>query len=221
MQIRIDDREKKSRIDHATEYYESLNDKVEVLKLPFGDYIFENRVVFEYKRLDDFVKSVQSQRVFNQAIDQSSVYPYHFVIVVSTDRERRGYFNKLKHLGNPRMYFDKHKYMGAISRLNTFTTVIQASNEKEAFMFMRSQARKCLDNKHIVKRLEQKTDNPAFNWLMNIKHISDAKAELVCKHLELTCLEDLLEVTNDDLQKIPGIGSTTAGIIMKSINKKG
>lgn len=82
---------------------------------------------------------------------------------------------------------------------------------------MRSQARKCLDNKHVVKRLETKTNNPCFNFLMNIKHISDVKAELIVKELELETLTDLLNVTNNDLQAIKGIGSQTAGIIMKSI----
>lgn len=215
--IRIDDREKTSRIEHAQEYYESKNDNVQVQKLPFGDYIFNDKVVFEYKTIKDFVKSVQNQRVFNQAIDQSTTYKYHFVIVVSTERERRGYFNKLKHLGNRDLYFDEYKYIGAIARLNTFTTVIQASTEKEAFIYMRSQARKCLDNKHIVKRLEQKTDNPCFNFLMNIKHISDVKAELIVKELELESLTDLLQVKNNDLQAIKGIGSSTTGIIMKAI----
>ena len=215
--IKVDNREKHSRIEHATEYYTDLGDTVHVQELPFGDYIFGDQVVFEYKTLQDFVKSVQSQRVFNQAIDQSTVFKYHFVIVVSTERERRGYFNKLKHLGNRDLYFDEYKYIGAIARLNTFTTVIQASTEKEAFTYMKSQARKCLDNKHIIKRLEQKTDNPCFNFLMNIKHISDVKAELIVKELELETLTDLLNVTNNDLQAIKGIGSQTAGIIMKSI----
>lgn len=215
--IKIDDREKHSRIEHAQEYYENLNDEVHVQHLPFGDYIFDDTVVFEYKTIKDFVQSVKSGRVFNQAIDQSTTYKYHFVIVVSTERERRGYFNKLKHTGNSKLYFDEYKYIGAIARLNTFTTVIQANNEYEAFTFMRSQARKCLDNKHIVKRLEQKTDNPCFNFLMNIKHISDVKAELIVKELELETLTDLLEITNNDLQAINGIGSSTAGIIMKSI----
>ena len=82
---------------------------------------------------------------------------------------------------------------------------------------MRSQARKCLDNKHIIKRLEQKTDNPCFNFLMNIKHISDVKAELIVRELELETLTDLLKITNNDLQAIKGIGSQTAGIVMKSI----
>lgn len=217
MDIRIDDREKTSRIEHAQEYYEGQNDNVNIQQLPFGDYIFNDQVVFEYKTITDFVKSVQNQRVFNQAIDQSTTYKYHFVIIVSTERERRGYFNKLKHLHNRDLYFDENKYIGAIARLNTFTTVIQANNEKEAFKFMKSQARKCLDNKHIIKRLEQKTDNPCFNFLMNIKHISDVKAELIVRELELETLTDLLMVKNNDLQAIKGIGSSTTGIIMKAI----
>ena len=215
--IKVDNREKHSRQENAKEYYTHLGDEVHIQELPFGDYIFDDQVVFEYKTLSDFVKSVQNQRVFNQAIDQSTTYKFHFVIVVSTERERRGYFNKLKHLGNRDLYFDNYKYIGAIARLNTFTTVIQASTEKEAFTYMRSQARKCLDNKHVVKRLETKTNNPCFNFLMNIKHISDVKAELIVKELELETLTDLLNVTNNDLQAIKGIGSQTAGIIMKSI----
>ena len=217
--VEIDNREKYSRIEHAIEHYTKLNDEVKVKELAFGDYIFEKQVVFEYKTISDFVQSVKSGRVFNQAIDQSTTYKYHFIIIVSNERERRGYFNKLKQLSNNNLYFDEYKYIGAIARLNTFTTVIQANNEREAFLFMRSQARKCLDNKHIIKRLEQKTDNPCFNWLMNIKHISDMKAELIVKELELETLTDLLNITNTDLQAIKGIGSSTAGIILKSIRK--
>jgi len=215
--IQIDNREKHSRIQHAKEYYK--HDEVIIKELSFGDYVFENQVVYEYKTLSDFVKSVKTGRVFNQAIDQSTVFPYHFVIIISTERERRGYFNKLKHFSGTDLYFDENKYIGAIARLNTYTTVLTASTEKDAFHLMRVQARKCLDNKHVVKRLEKKTDNPCFNWLMNIKHISDVKAELVVRELELETLSDLLAIENNDLQAINGIGSATAGIIMKSIKR--
>ena len=215
MYIEIDNREKKTRIRNAKEYY--MDHEVTCKELPFGDYIFEKQVAFEWKTISDFIQSVKTGRVFNQALDQSTTYKYHFVIIVGTDRQILGYINKLKYMGNTRLYFDERKFIGAISRLNTYTTVLRAGNEKEAFYTMKTQARKCLDNKHIIKRLETKTDNPAFNWLMNIKHISDVKAELVVNHLNLYSLEDLLNVTNDDLQKIPGIGSTTAGIILKSV----
>ena len=218
-EVKIDHREKYSRIEHAMEYFSAQNDDVKVKELAFGDYIFDNKVVFEYKTIRDFVHSVKDGRVFRQGIDQSTTYPYHFIIVVSTPRERRGYFNKLKHIGNPDKHFTEYQYIGAIARLNTFTTVIQANNEYEAFVYMRSQARKCLDNKHIIKRLKQKTENPCFNWLMNIKGIGDVTAELVVKELELETLSDLLSITNNDLQAINGVRSDKAGIIMKSINK--
>lgn len=218
--VQIDNREKYSRKENAKHYYEEQGDQVIIKELAFGDYIFNNEVVFEYKTIKDFVQSVKSNRVFNQAVDQSTTYKYHFVIIVGTERERRGYLNKLKHLGNTQLYFDNKKYIGAICRLNTYTTVIQVNTEKEAFYYMRTQARKCLDNKHVIKRLETKTDNPAFNFLMNIKHISDVKAEIIVDGLNLYTLEDLLNVTNNQLQSLNGIGSTTVGIIMKALHKK-
>lgn len=219
MFVQIDNREKHSRIEAAIEYYNGFSDDTKVQELPFGDYIFDKQVVFEYKTLSDFVESVKSNRVFNQAIDQSTAYRFHFVIIVAGERERRGYFNKLKHLGNPKLYFSNSKYLGAVARLNTYTTVLQARTEEEAFQLMRVQARKCLDNKHVIKRLEKKTDNPCLNWLMNIKHISDVKAELIVEGLGLETLSDLLEVTNIDLQSIKGIGSETAAIVLRSIKR--
>lgn len=221
MQILIDDREKNSRIKKAIEYFQDeQGDTVKVGHLEIGDYIINNEVVFEYKRLDDFVKSVKERRVFNQAVDQSVNFKYHFVVVVSTDRQRRAYFSKATSVGFKGGYFDENQYIGAISRLNTYTTVIQADYEKQAFKYMRAQARKCLDNKHVVKRLETKTDNPAFNWLMNIKHISDNTAELLVDNFDLFDLDSLFQLNYKDMQQVKGIGVETARIVMNSIKKR-
>ena len=84
---------------------------------------------------------------------------------------------------------------------------------------MRSQAHKCLDNKHVVKRLETKTDNPAFNWLMDIKHISDNTAELLVDNFNLYDLYSLFQLDFNEMQKIKGIGVETAKIVMNSIKK--
>jgi len=215
--ITIDDREKQSRIEKAIEYFEEKGDKVKVAHLDIGDYIINNEVVFEYKRLDDFVKSVKDRRVFNQAVDQSTNFKYHFVVVVATDRQRKAYFNKTTRVGFKGGYFDEEQYIGAISRLNTYTTVIQADYEKQAFKYMRSQAHKCLDNKHVVKRLETKTDNPAFNWLIDIKHISDNTAELLVDNFDLYDLYSLFQLDFNEMQQIKGIGVETAKIVMNSI----
>ena len=84
---------------------------------------------------------------------------------------------------------------------------------------MRQQARKCLDNKHVVKRLETKTDNPAFNWLMNIKHISDNTAELLVDNFDLYDLDSLYSLDYKNMQEIKGIGEETARIVMNSIKR--
>lgn len=218
MNIIIDDREKESRIQKAIEYFQDeKGDTVKVDRLEIGDYIINNEVVFEYKRLDDFVNSVKERRVFNQAVDQSVNFKYHFVVVVATDRQRRAYFNKSTRVGFKGGYFDEAQYIGAIARLNTYTTVIEADYEKQAFMYMRAQARKCLDNKHVVKRLETKTDNPAFNWLMGIKHIGDDTAELLVDNFDLFDLDSLFKLDFNEMQQVKGIGVETAKIVMNSI----
>ena len=164
--------------------------------------------------MNDFIQSVESGRVFNQAIDQTTNYPYHFVIIVASDKEKQEY---LDGFDEEAYVFGWDNYDGAIARLNTFTTVKECSTEKRAIRFMRQQARKCLDNKKVIKRLKQKTDNPAFNWLALVKHIGDDTAELIVENKDLYSLTDLLNLDNNSLQEIKGIGSKTAGIVMRSI----
>ena len=197
-QVEIDHRENDERIQEAAYYYKSKGDDVKVKELLVGDYVFNNQV-------------------FNQAIDQSSQYPYHFVIIVASDNEKEEY---LDGFDEEAYVFGWDNYDGAIARLNTFTTVKECSTEERAIRFMRQQARKCLDNKKVVKRLKQKTDNPAFNWLALVKHIGDDTAELIVENKNLYSLTDLLELDNNSLQEIKGIGSKTAGIVMRSIKGK-
>jgi len=211
MLVEIDHRENTPRIIKAKEYYTQQGDTVQVKELLIGDYIFDNKVVIEYKSILDFIQSVESQRVFNQCVDQTR-FPYHFVIIVASDYEKHELFDDAEW-----PEFTWAHYHGAIARLNTFTTVIEKSTQSEAITFMRTQAQKCLDNKHVIKRLQQKTDNPAFNWLSIIKHIGDDTAELIVDSLNLYTLDDLLNIDNNKLQSIKGIGSQKAGIVMRSI----
>lgn len=214
MFVQIDHRENTPRIIKAKEYYTQQGDTVQVKELLIGDYIFDNQVVVEYKTLNDFVQSVQEQRVFNQCIDQT-VFPYHFLIIVASDYEKHTMFDDAEW-----PEFTWANYEGALARLNTYTTVIEKSTQAQAIRFMRTQARKCLDGKHVVKRLAQKTDNPAFNYLLNVKHIGDDTAELIVDNLDVYDLEDLLNLDNNKLQDVKGIGSKTAGIVMRAIKRK-
>ena len=76
LKVTIDTREQ-NRIQSAKTYYEKQGLDVEVAELPIGDYIFTNEtdsVVFEFKLISDFVSSIQSGRVFNQAINQTEIF---------------------------------------------------------------------------------------------------------------------------------------------------
>ncbi|MBQ2635358.1 MAG: hypothetical protein IJG09_01455 [Methanobrevibacter sp.] len=214
-QIEIDHRENDERIQEAAYYYKTKGDTVKVKELLVGDYVFNNQVAFEYKTMNDFIQSVESGRVFNQCIDQSMNFAFHFVIIVASDYEKHEAFDDTSW-----PEFTWENYEGAKARLNTYTTVIECSSQNQAIRFMRTQARKCLDGKHVVKRLKQKTDNPAFNWLALVKHIGDDTAELIVESKDLYSLEDLFALDNNSLQEIKGIGSKTAGIVMRSIKGK-
>ena len=216
--IEIDSREKVSRIEKAKIYYKSQLDRVKVNNLVSGDFIFNNSVVFEYKTLVDFVKSVKNGRIYKQAFNQSHKFKYHFVVVVSTLKEREDYFNKLKHSGQKHLYFDDRYFYEAIANLNTFTTVLQVPNEILAFQVMRQQAKRCLDN-NTFKNLSFNTQNPVFNWLINVNYVGRNQAQSIVDCLDLSCLDDLCMLDFDDLIDC-GINDDTADIIIKSIRRK-
>ena len=152
MNITIDNREQ-SRIQSATMYYKSQGLKVQVEELPVGDYLFtndHNSVVFEFKLIPDFISSIQDNRVFNQAINQAEQYDYHFVIIHGTEQDRAKALALTKHY-HPVTVF---QYIGAISSLNRYTTVIESYSTyiEEAYFRMLTQARKCLQDKPIVRK---------------------------------------------------------------------
>ena len=215
MLVKISDKEQ-SRIKTATQYYTEQGHTVEVTNLPIGDYLFDNQVVFEYKTIPDFVSSIQDKRIFNEPINQAENYPYHFVIIQGNEAERS------KTLAMTRNYqpVSIFQYLGVISSLNRYTTVIECYSPyiKEAFYRMESQARKCLQDKPIVKKFPRKHKNPAFNWLCYCVYgINSKKAQLIVDECNLLTLHDLMKLEHKDLTKIEGIGPKTATNIIRSI----
>ena len=215
MLVQISDKEQ-SRIKTATKYYKQQKCEVEVCNLEIGDYIFDNKVVFEFKTTADFVASIQDNRVFNEAINQAENYDYHFVIIQGDDHSRA------KAISMSRNYHEitYFGYLGAIASLNRYTTVIESYTPylNEAFYKMWIQARKDLNNKPIVKKFPRKHKNPAFNWLCYCVYgISAKKAQAIIDELGLISLTDLMKVTHQDLTRVDGIGDKTATDIIRSL----
>ena len=221
MELLVDSREKK-RIDKAKDYFidnEDLRESYTVTQkeLDTGDFVFDNKVCFEYKTQSDFISSIVDGRVFNEAIKQSETYPYHFVIIQGTNRDRK---NALEYAG----CFNLKQYYGAIARLNTYTTVINCTGlTEDAFYQMHVQAKKCLDNKNIkIKHFDVKSGNPAFNALCYcLDDVADERAKSIVNHLGLKTWSDVYHLTRQDLLKVPGIGDVLSESIICQINEMG
>ena len=80
MQVRIDSREK-NRIQSASKFFKEQKLDVSVEELPVGDYVFDDKVCFEFKLIPDFIASIQDGRVFNQSIEMAENYDYSFVVI--------------------------------------------------------------------------------------------------------------------------------------------
>jgi len=216
MLVQISDKEQ-SRIKTATKYYKQQKCEVEVCNLEIGDYIFDNKVVFEFKTTADFVASIQDNRVFNEAINQAENYDYHYVIIQGDDHSRA------KAISMSRNYHEitYFGYLGAIASLNRYTTVIESYSPfiNEAYYRMLINAKKSLSQKPIVKKFPRKHRNPAFNFLTYcIYGISAKKATEIISTYQLQSLNDLQELTIEDLCLIEGIGEKTAKNIIEAIH---
>ena len=97
-QITIDSREQnnKTRYNTAKTYYKNQGYTVETQELPTGDYIFNNKVVMEFKTWPDFMSSITDGRLWNESQKQMENYDIHFIVIHGTNRD---YKEAFKHNG--------------------------------------------------------------------------------------------------------------------------
>ena len=237
MNIKIDTREDNKRIASAVqfftsqeynkgilEYHGNLN-HVFISQLPIADYIFDDKVVFEFKTPSDIINSIIDGRIFRQA-EHMNQYPYSFVIIVGNvadeinRRNEPKYWNKY----NQMRTFTLKNYLGALARLYTYTKVIHVDNNQQCWILMQYLVEKLLEDTSI-KALDKpsfKLTDPIASFLGLIyinekQRVSSKQAILIREHLHLETLTDLCKVEYEDLVGIKGIGSKTARKIMECI----
>ncbi|MBR3213921.1 MAG: hypothetical protein IKF79_05335 [Methanosphaera sp.] len=221
LSVTIDSREQ-NRIQSATRYFEEQGLNVTVEELPIGDYIFtdgKEEVVFEMKLISDFVSSIQNGRVFNQSINMTENYDYSFVMIHGDLATR----SKCLAMSRNFQPITVYQYIGAISSLNRYVTVLQCYSPylNESYYTMLTQARKCLQQKPIVKKFPRKDKNVCFNWLAYCNYgISAKKATAIVDTLDLHTLNDLQNLTLEELLTVEGIGKKTAENIIGAIHGK-
>ena len=219
--LMIDNRESNTRIESARQFFQD-DYTIETDNYPVGDYIFDNKVCFEYKTAPDMVSSIIDNRVFRQ-VERMKQYPFSYVIVVGNVAEHinernANYWNRR----NQVKQFTVRNYLGALARLQIESRVIHVDNNQQAWTIMDFLVKKLLsDNPNIrgVDRPKATLSDPIATFLSCI-YINDSQrlgikqAVMIREYLHLEKLNDLLQVTYDDLVKVKGVGSKTARRIM-------
>ena len=214
--VLIDDREH-GRIEYALTQYSSFNP----LKchLDIGDYIFVGhngvQVVFEYKTGNDFLNSIsESHHLHNQVHNMITNFEYTFVIVECTDL-----MHELDEL-----YFSSGISMslqqinGAVAEFCTNSTVLFVQTQYQAFDLMMRISGKIIQQKPFRYKYGRKSTNQALNWLSAMKGL-DKIAENICRTLNLRTLEDVMNLTKEDLVKVDKVGEKKAEKILNNIRK--
>ena len=217
MKLQIDNRESNTRISSACQFFDD-DYNIEVGSYPVGDFIFDDKIVFEYKTAPDIVSSIIDGRVFRQ-VERMKQYPFHYVIVVGNVAEHinernANYWNRR----NQVKQFTVRNYLGALARLQIESKVIHVDNNQQAWTIMDFLTKKLLsDNPNVqgVDRPKATLSDPIATFLSCI-YINDSQrlgiktAVMIREYLHLESLNDLLQVTYEDLVGVKGVGSKTA-----------
>lgn len=211
IKIRIDSREKK-RGHKALEFYTLKGYDARIKTLTYGDYVFDDRVVFELKIMDDFMNSISNKSLFNETYNQALKYQYHYLIVIG---DLKTYYNSLFEIGLSPNYGDILKrFNGAIRRVRTYSNVIMCKNETLAFNEMLEQSKKCVDGNskyysNIVRETNDAQDIVDF-VLGRTNGIGSKRIKLIRDTLDIKTIYDLLDCSVDDFNSVKGIGEKTA-----------
>ena len=235
MKIIVDTREHgphgltSTRKSRAHDYYESKGYDCEIRQLTYGDYLFNNQVVFEYKLIDDLMKSITNGRLFDECVNQTVTYPYSYLIVEGDLQDYildswESYIVRKQYTYDYQKYIKSAyaRYEGAIRRVQTICPVIYASSESVAFQEMLLQAQKCCESKYYGSEVKNlvKSASAVDSVLCSVKGVSDKKAKLIKETLNIKRLHDLINCSVKDFNKVRGIGEKTSLNIYEFIHKK-
>lgn len=214
-QVLIDDRENE-RIQYGMEQYAPFNPTKAHLEI--GDYLFIGyngiKVCVEYKEAGDFLTSIvnEDNHLHNQTYDMVTNYDYTFILAQVEDLRKE--LNKRYYQTGQDISFQQIN--GAVSTFNTVTTVVMTQTRYQAFDMMFRQAGKLIEQKPILYKFGRKDKNTALNYLSAMKGVGK-RAENIVNTLDVKTLNDLLNLTKEDLVKVDLVGEKTAEMILKNI----
>ncbi len=204
--IFVDSRETKERKHKAEKLFKSI----EIKQLESGDYVYEDKVAVELKTAKDFINSVKSKRIYEQAVRMAETYPHHYIIVYGDMQSAMNEMRYLKHK------FSVNQLIGSLSSLSQITNVLQVANESQAFKLMKSLFAKSTDGKNrMVVKPKAKSRNKMIGIVMYLGGMNVDKATKLVNQNNIENLSDLLELEREDIESIKGIGNKTSSKMMR------
>ena len=225
MLLRIDEREHKSRIKSAEKFFNKLGYSTKVEWLAVGDYVFGDRICFEFKTANDMIGSIKDGRVFRQARNMTQ-YDYSYVIVIGSVAKQINDDNKKAYWRKSKGKFNVKAWLGAYARLETYSDVLVVDNQRQAWILMDYLVSKILKDNVDVKMVDRPQSgliNPVASYLSCI-YINDDKRLPVKSALKIVDFLDktdksLMDLEKDDLLSISGIGPKAAIAVLDAIGE--
>ena len=219
MRVVIDNRECESRVDVARKGFGLEGCECIIGRLEFGDYLFEYSIAWEYKTVPDFVNSMWDGSLFHEVYNQSTHYPFSFLIIEGDFNSffYKQYFrsgkSKDKKWNNVKEYINSQMNVvnGAIRRLRTVCNVLNFKTQAECLNEMLEQSLKCENFKNYggrVRPLKDYSVNPCKLPLMDIKGVGDKISDKIIEEFGLKCLNDLSSICYDELLSVSGVNES-------------
>lgn len=203
--VMVDSRETEHRKKLAKKHFNNITIK----QLDYGDYVYKN-IAVEFKTVKDFIGSVKEKRIFNQAIGMNEEYSKHYIIVYGNVSATLRELYRLRHV------FTIGQYLGAVASLSQVTHVLKVDNEAQAFKLAKALFEKSTDGKNrTTKKTNIKNKNKIVGVLSYIGGINSTRAELLVDELDIKTLDDLMQLSEEDICNVKGFGDKTAQNIIK------
>jgi len=213
--LKIDFREQRSGV---VEEIEKHADKIsyELVTLPVGDYLLEDKIIIERKTLSDFLVSIKNGRIFQQAYRIAQSGKNGLIILE----------------GNKSMVdsssMSRKAVQGALIHLELFIgiPVIRSLNIQETLVLMVDILHQCQQQqlpriKRIISgnpgiRINKKQRQKLF-LIQNLPGIGTKKGLALLK--SFSTIENIMNSSQEDLTKVKGIGKKLAERIYAILHK--
>jgi ERCC4-type nuclease len=205
-----DDRERKSGIVEFLS--EMKNVSVAIKRLSFGDYIVDNRLVFERKTLIDFARSIIDGRLFRQAIRLSGAKYKGVLILEGTARD-------LSEAG-----VSREAMQGALITVSIILgiPVLRSQNPSESARLILYSAKQIKSfARGAIQRHGSRPKGRRKKQLFILQGLPGVGSERAARLLDkFGSVERVVSATGEELQAVDGIGKHIAEKIRSAVREQ-